>query len=133
MKAHVPEAEILTSCRRWLDAHGIFHWRNSTGCAKIGTRFVSFGFKGSSDLLGVLPDGRFLAVETKAEGGRLSPEQRDFLEAVRRNRGVAIVAKSTDDLEAAIGDQCLLPLECMKKDTVETREKRERSYIWETL
>jgi hypothetical protein len=48
--------------------------------------------KGSSDIIGVLPSGRFLACECKAAGGgRLSPEQREFLDRVQRDGGLALV------------------------------------------
>jgi hypothetical protein len=47
------------------------------------SKFMSFGLKGSADILGLLPGGRFLAVECKAEHGRLSPEQRQFLAVVK--------------------------------------------------
>jgi hypothetical protein len=49
-----------------------------------------------------------LAVETKALAGRLSPEQKAFLERVQQLGGVAIVARSVDDLERELGDQDLL-------------------------
>jgi hypothetical protein len=58
--------------------------------------------KGSSDIIGVLPDGRFLAVEVKARHGRLSPEQSMFIEKVRSLGGVAVVARSFRELDAAL-------------------------------
>jgi hypothetical protein len=56
--------------------------------------------KGSADILGCLPGGKFLAVETKAPAGRLSPEQLEFLEKIRGIGGVAIVAHSAWELDA---------------------------------
>jgi hypothetical protein len=63
---------------------------------------MHFGLKGSSDILGILPDGKFLAVECKAKGGRLSEEQGEFLENVRKLGGLAIVAYSIHDIERAL-------------------------------
>jgi hypothetical protein len=63
---------------------------------------MSFGLKGSSDILGVLPGGKILCVECKAPGGRLSPEQRQFLTDIRSMGGMAIVARSYRDIEAAL-------------------------------
>jgi hypothetical protein len=63
---------------------------------------MSFGLKGSSDILGLLPGGRFLAVECKAPDGRLSPEQRQFLADIKALGGMAIVARSYRDIEAAL-------------------------------
>jgi hypothetical protein len=63
---------------------------------------MRFGLKGSSDIEGILPGGRFLAVEVKAPGGRLSPEQREFLERVRELGGLALVVKSWRELDDAL-------------------------------
>jgi hypothetical protein len=63
---------------------------------------MRFGLKGSSDILGILPGGRFLAVECKAEHGRLSPDQRQFLADVKALGGMAIVARSCRDIETAL-------------------------------
>jgi hypothetical protein len=82
-----------------MDAFHLFHWRNNTGSAKIGGRFVRYGYPGSSDWLGICPGGRFLAVECKRpQGGRLSELQRDFLGLVNRNGGVGIVADGVESL-----------------------------------
>jgi hypothetical protein len=58
--------------------------------------------KGSADILGCLPGGRFLAIEVKAPDGRLSPEQREFLADIRGLGGIAIVARSYRDIEEAV-------------------------------
>jgi hypothetical protein len=50
----------------------------------------------------VLPGGKILAVECKSNHGRLSPEQRQFLEDIKVLGGMAIVAKSYRDIEAAL-------------------------------
>lgn len=57
------------------------------------------GLKGVSDILGVLPDGRFLAVECKGPKGKPSPEQVEFIENVRKMGGVAFVARSLQDVK----------------------------------
>jgi hypothetical protein len=56
---------------------------------------------GSADLIGCL-DGRFVALEVKAAAGRTSPEQRQWLDLVRRNGGFACVVRSVDEARAAI-------------------------------
>ena len=103
MKGNKPEAQVLNSCLRYLEARNIFHWRNNTGAVQIAHgRFMRFGKKGSSDIIGVLPDGRFLAIETKSIKGRLSPEQKAFIEKVRGLGGVAILARSLRELDEAL-------------------------------
>lgn len=76
--------------------------------------------KGSSDLIGwrsvtVTPEmvGRrvalFLAVEVKGDRGRATPEQRNFIDRVRLDGGLAGVARTVDDALAItepITDQC---------------------------
>jgi hypothetical protein len=69
---------------------------------------MSFGLKGSSDILGLLPGGRFLAVECKAEHGRLSPEQQEFLSDIKAMGGMAIVAKSWTDVDHALREAGLI-------------------------
>ena len=103
-KGNGPEAPVLNGCLRYLEARGIYHWRNSTGAVQIAPgRFMRFGKKGSSDILGILPGGRMLCVECKApESGRLSPEQKQFLEDVREAGALALVVRGWKELDAAL-------------------------------
>jgi len=95
----VDESTVLNQCLLYLHMKNIFAWRNNTGAVKIGSRFIRYGFKGSSDILGILPDGRFLAIECKkSKGGKVSEDQKNFLENVKKNGGVAIVANSVETL-----------------------------------
>lgn len=99
-KLVVPESAVLGQCLAYLHIKGIFAWRNNTGAAKTDDgRFVRFGLPGASDIIGVLPGGKFLAVECKrSSGGRVSEQQKAFLEKVKSAGGVAIIAKSVEDL-----------------------------------
>ena len=102
-KAHTPESQVLEDCLRYLQVRGIYHWRNNVGAVRLGPgRFMRFGLKGSSDILGILPNGRFLAVECKAQSGRLSGEQGEFLEAVEKLGGLAVVCRGWEELDAAL-------------------------------
>lgn len=65
--------------------------------ARMGRRFVRFGWKGCSDLLGMMRDGRLLAVECKAAKGKMRAEQAGFLPLVRRFGGVAFLAHGCRD------------------------------------
>jgi hypothetical protein len=64
--------------------------------------FYQFGKKGSADILGILPDGKFLAIEAKAPTGKLRDEQVEFLDTINKNHGVAGMAKSIDDVEVLL-------------------------------
>lgn len=95
-----PEAAALCEVLKALRAHPLVAWaeRQNSGAARIGNRFVRFGWPGCPDILGMLRDGRFLGVEVKAKAGRLRPEQSVFLERIRCAGGVAFVAHDLRDV-----------------------------------
>jgi hypothetical protein len=98
-----PESAVLARCLRYLEKAGIYHWRNSTGAVRIAPgRFIRFGKVGSSDIEGILPGGRFFAVEVKAPGGRLSPEQKQFLAEIRDLGGLALVVRDWKEINSAL-------------------------------
>ena len=103
-KLVIPESAVLSQCLAWLHVRGIFAWRNNIGAAKTEDgRFVRFGIPGASDIIGVLPGGRFLAVECKrSTGGRVSDQQKAFLEKIEKAGGLAVIATSLEDLMEAI-------------------------------
>ncbi len=43
---------------------------------------IPLGKVGSSDIIGILPDGKFLAIECKSDKGRLSEAQKIFLKKI---------------------------------------------------
>lgn len=98
-----PEGRIKAACLRYLERQGFPAWNNPSGCVRIAPdRWLQFGKKRSADILGCLPGGRFLAVEVKAPRGRLTPEQRAFLEAIRGHGGLALVVRGWRELDAAL-------------------------------
>lgn len=100
-----PEAAALCEVLKALKAHSAVSWceRMNSGVARIGARFVRFGFKGCPDVLGQLHDGRLLGVEVKGPTGKLRPEQTVFLDRINRAGGVAFVARNCRDVFAALG------------------------------
>ena len=70
------EAAAMVEVLRALRTHPAVSWceRMNSGAARIGSRFVRFGFRGYPDVLGQLKDGRLLGVEVKGPTGRLRPE-----------------------------------------------------------
>lgn len=97
-RAH-PEQDIKDAIR--LGAH-------SLGCVlylnTIDHRNKRLGLgEGTSDLIGfIVPEGTFLAVEVKSARGRERPAQVLFRELVTRSGGLAIVARSVDDVADAL-------------------------------
>lgn len=94
------EAAALVEVLKALKAHPAVSRceRMNSGAARIGARFVRFGFRGCPDVLGQLKDGRLLGVEVKGPTGRLRPEQAFFLERVRAAGGVAFMARDCRDV-----------------------------------
>jgi hypothetical protein len=102
-KSDTPENQVKAGVLKYLKLRGIKAWNNPTGAGRIAPdRWLHFGKKGSADILGILPGGRFLAVECKAPHGRLSPEQREFLEDIKALGGLAVVAKSWLEIDQAL-------------------------------
>ena len=93
------EAPVLHACLKWLHTRGVFVWRNNSGTAWINGQPVSFGYPGSADILGILPDGRFLAVECKSATGRQSDKQVKFQQKIEANSGVYLLVRSEQELE----------------------------------
>ena len=97
------EADILRAVLEYLKLAGIFCWRQNTGAVTEGRRFIRFGPKGGSDILGVLPGGRILALEVKRSWTvKVSEAQLAFLEAIRNAGGVAAIVTSVDEARAAV-------------------------------
>ena len=93
------EANILNDCMVALSEAGCMVWRNNTGVLPDKTgRPIRFGLcVGSSDIIGICADGRFLAVECKSKTGRATEKQLTFLRNVARMGGRAGVARSADE------------------------------------
>lgn len=99
------EAHVLRQCLDYLHYHPqvAFAWRNNAGMIPTEAgNLVRLSPAGSSDIIGMLIDGRFLAVEVKAGRNKPTELQQDFLERVRADGGVGIVAWGVDDIEAEL-------------------------------
>lgn len=101
------EADSLVEVIQALRTHNTVAWvrRQNTGAAIVGGRFIKFGWTGCTDLLGMMKDGRLLAVECKRQkGGKLSIEQSHFISMVNQFGGCAFVATSAKDVLKNLGD-----------------------------
>jgi len=79
-------------------------WKNSTGVAKSEGRYISFGLKGSADIIGILePHGQFIAVEVKTGNAKQSLQQKKFEEMVKRRGGRYAVCRSVTDALNLVG------------------------------
>ena len=91
-----PEGDVVNACLMALSEAGCCVWRNNTGqLPDANGRPIKFGLcVGSSDIIGIATDGRFLAVEVKTATGRTTPAQDHFLAVVRARGGLSGVARS---------------------------------------
>lgn len=102
------EAEIQRNCMKFLANHGIQVWRSNSRVFMVPgkggrERPMRAGLgRGSADLIGILPDGRFLAVECKRPGEKPSLEQGDWLRSVNSHGGLAIWVDHISILESLI-------------------------------
>lgn len=98
IRAH-PEQDIKDAIRLAAHSLGVILYLNT-----IDHRNKRVGLgEGTSDLIGLLvPEGVFLAVEVKSATGRERPAQRMFRELITRSGGLAIVARSVDDVREAV-------------------------------
>jgi len=70
---------------------------------------------GIADILGIMPDGKMLAIEVKAPKGVLSDAQALFLSEIKLRGGVVVCARSVQDVIEGLG---------LQDKFVEYREKR---------
>jgi VRR-NUC domain len=97
MKESDPQKQIIDLLK--LKRYVVFKHRNVGIFRKDTGSYIplAFGEKGISGIIACSPKGIFTAIEIKRPGGKVSTEQRGFIESVKRNKGVAFVAYSLDD------------------------------------
>lgn len=105
------ETQLMHEIQIALSARGCAIWRNNRGAIARARRdgrqsYSQYGLlaEGASDLIGIAPDGRFLAVEVKLPGARSGrahlSRQQAFVDLVRTRGGIAgIVSSITEALE----------------------------------
>jgi hypothetical protein len=104
------EAQILKAVMALLKRHPKVAqcWRQNSGTFQERNRDGSVRYirantaKGMSDIMGVLKDGRTLAIEVKSATGRMRPGQEEFLATIRQAGGVAGVCRSVEDAVALL-------------------------------
>ena len=104
------EAEILRAILAMLRRHPkvALCWRQNSGTFAERNRDGSMRYvrantqRGMSDIMGVLRDGRTLAIEVKSRTGRMRPGQEEFLASIRAAGGVAGVCRSVEDAVALL-------------------------------
>lgn len=100
------EGALMRRIMLALSEAGAITWRNNVGYATYPNGVVvKYGVcnPGGSDLVGIAPGGRFLAIEVKVPGAQPTAEQQRFIDAVKAAGGVAGVVRSIEDALALLG------------------------------
>jgi hypothetical protein len=92
------EQDIVNAIVEYLNYAGHFCWRNNTGAFKTQKGMYWFGRKGSSDILGVHKNGRFIAIEVKIGSNKPTIAQDSFLKEVSNRGGYSLVAYGLNDV-----------------------------------
>lgn|SRR3990167_5835796 len=108
MKIKQPkESEIQKMILDYMRLRGIFCWKNnSVGIFKQSTgRYIKVGIRGISDIIGITPQGRLIAVEVKRPGNHPTHEQKSFLEQIKAKNGIGLCVHSLEELERSIKEK----------------------------
>lgn len=101
-------AETIRCILKFLTSNGVYAWRqNVTGIPLPSGGFRPGGKRGVSDILAILPSGRFMAVEVKTGKDRISPEQEGFQTNIRNNNGLVFIVSSCEDFIQQFGQDKL--------------------------
>lgn len=110
-----PEKALQNEIMGYLDFEKIFRFQinnsltfdKNLGAYRKKNRWFVYGV---SDIIGIYK-GKFFAVEVKTKTGRLSEHQKIFLNNVKTNGGIAIVARSIDDVKRGLDEGLLVTTE----------------------
>jgi len=115
------ESDRQTQILEWLrveQAAGRVAWfcRVNGGGVKTATQFIRFyalylpgtekRSRGYPDIHGMLPGGRYFALEVKQPGEKPTPEQSGFIQTIRAAGGIAAVVYSYLDAKAVLENPC---------------------------
>lgn len=78
-------------------------WRANVVVARMGNRTIRAGIPGQADITGILPNGARLEIEVKSATGQQTLEQRAYQAMIERFGGIYVLARSAQDVWAAIG------------------------------
>ena len=118
------EDQVKNAILRYLAIERRVVWaaRMNSGKGKLlrpdgSQTWISFGFTGCPDIMGMLRDGRYLAIECKRSDGRVRPEQQQHITQAADHGAVAIIARSVEDVQTALDaatatHASLIPAQC---------------------
>ena len=87
------EKDLTKQIRSLLKVCGIYHYKQHQGLGST---------PGIADIIGIYK-GKYLAIEIKGEGGRISDKQKAFIDRVNTEGGLGFFAWSVDDVVKNLG------------------------------
>ena len=114
MRRRRPEQALHRACAQYLDVAlpgdaCWFHPANGGARSPVEAAiFKGLGVKAGVPDLVIVYRGRFIAIELKSEGGRLTPAQKAMHERLRLAGAIVTTAKSLEEVEGFLGQ--LVPL-----------------------
>jgi len=100
MTETIIQAEILS----YLKDRGILATRNQSGHVQVGHNWVNLGAAGWPDIIGCLPGGRFLGIEVKRPGEKLSDKQKEICWQLFVIGAQIITATCVEDVEKGLNE-----------------------------
>ena len=98
------ESEIQKQILSWLEFSGIEAWRQNSGKGKHNMYLAPAG---TPDIIGYMPDGRFIGIEVKQPTEQQTDNQVEWMEKAIKAGCVVFVAHSLDEaireIERGIG------------------------------
>ena len=95
------ESAIQRTIIDYLERMGFIVIRTNAGRIYHKGHMIRLAAKGTSDLVACSPEGRFWALEVKADAP-ITQDQLDFLEKVRSKGGVAEIVRGVKDVRTVI-------------------------------
>ena len=92
--------KLLKECLLLLSQNGFLAWKNSTGSIPIQNRYITFGCKGSPDILSIHhTTGVFYGFEIKSGKAVQNKHQKAFEKAVKARNGIYMVVRDIEGLK----------------------------------
>jgi hypothetical protein len=97
------ESQVLTDYLQYLEARGIYHWRNNTGAVRIAPgRYLRFGKAGSADIIGACRKVGFWQWKQELKVAAYHLNKKTFLDKIRGLGGIALFVQEWCELDEAL-------------------------------
>jgi len=96
---NIEHEKLLKRCLLELSKAGFLAWKNSTGSIPVQNRYITFGCKGSPDILSIHPiTGIFYGWEIKSGNAVQNKHQKLFEKAIKKRNAHYYVIRKIEDI-----------------------------------